>query len=380
MDSIKTPNSKFVFDDLILASPVNSTSGNHFIKYLHNDVELYIQPPKCIIKQNIVKASRRMYCDLMFSNDNIEFISWLENLEKYSQDYIFSNREKWFETQLDESDIENSFTSPIKTYKSGKFYILRVTIPVNLGKIHLPIFNEEGNVLTIDDIKENDNVMSVLEFKGIKCSPRSFQIDIELKQMLLLKPNNIFDKCVFKNVTEKTLDVNESLENISNTETENIKTIEELESGKREHEIVETEIAETEIIETEKREPEKIEQLVIEQPEKTLDNIENVNTEKIETVPEKILEKNTEPNLIDLKDPIEIDIPLEEVSNEILTLKKRNDIYYTIYREALKKAKEAKSLALSTYLEVKRIKNQYMLDDIDEESDLEDASISTSDE
>lgn len=374
MDSIKTPNSKFVFDDLILASPVNSTSGNHFIKYLHNDVELYIQPPKCIIKQNIVKASRRMYCDLMFSNDNIEFISWLENLEKYSQDYIFSNREKWFETQLDESDIENSFTSPIKTYKSGKFYILRVTIPVNLGKIHLPIFNEEGNVLTIDDIKENDNVMSVLEFKGIKCSPRSFQIDIELKQMLLLKPNNIFDKCVFKSVTEKTLDVNESLENISKIETENIKT-EEIETEKGEPETAKPEKEELEIVE-----PEKKEELIIEEPEKTLDNIEDVSTEKTEVTSKNILEKNTEANLLDLKDPIEIDIPLEEVSNEILTLKKRNDIYYTIYREALKKAKEAKSLALSTYLEAKRIKNQYMLDDIDEESDLEDASISTSDE
>ena len=45
-----------------------------------------------------------------------------------------------------------------------------------------------------------------------------------------------------------------------------------------------------------------------------------------------------------------------------------------MYKEAKKKAKLAKDLALSTYLDVKRIKNTYMLTDIDDDesdSDLE---------
>jgi hypothetical protein len=44
-----------------------------------------------------------------------------------------------------------------------------------------------------------------------------------------------------------------------------------------------------------------------------------------------------------------------------------------MYREARQKAKVARDLALSAYLEVKRIKNTYMLDDIEDsdESDLE---------
>ena len=35
----------------------------------------------------------------------------VKNLEIYSRKFIFDNREKWFETELDENDIENSFTS-----------------------------------------------------------------------------------------------------------------------------------------------------------------------------------------------------------------------------------------------------------------------------
>jgi hypothetical protein len=45
-----------------------------------------------------------------------------------------------------------------------------------------------------------------------------------------------------------------------------------------------------------------------------------------------------------------------------------------MYREARRKAKVARDLALSSYLEAKRIKNTYMLDDI-EDSDSSDLEI-----
>lgn len=37
-----------------------------------------------------------------------------------------------------------------------------------------------------------------------------------------------------------------------------------------------------------------------------------------------------------------------------------------MYREARRKAKYARDMALSSYLEAKNIKNKYMLDDIDD--------------
>jgi hypothetical protein len=48
-----------------------------------------------------------------------------------------------------------------------------------------------------------------------------------------------------------------------------------------------------------------------------------------------------------------------------------------MYREACRKAKIARDLALSSYLEAKRIKNTYMLEDLtdSDESDLEQDSV-----
>ena len=65
------------------------------------------------------------------------------------------------------------------------------------------------------------------------------------------------------------------------------------------------------------------------------------------------------------------------VEHETISLKNRNDIYYNMYRDALKKAKEAKEVALSAYLEAKHIKNTYMLEDMEYESDLEEESITS---
>lgn len=68
---------------------------------------------------------------------------------------------------------------------------------------------------------------------------------------------------------------------------------------------------------------------------------------------------------------IDLDILPQEDS---MQLKRPNEVYYEMYREARKKAKEARDLALRAYLEAKQIKNTYLLDDIndDDDSDLEE--------
>ena len=68
-------------------------------------------------------------------------------------------------------------------------------------------------------------------------------------------------------------------------------------------------------------------------------------------------------NQNDLKEII-IDPNLDSL--ETITLKKPNQVYYEIYKEARKKAKIAKKSAIVAFLEAKNIKKTYMLDDLDE--------------
>jgi len=78
--------------------------------------------------------------------------------------------------------------------------------------------------------------------------------------------------------------------------------------------------------------------------------------------------------LVDTNELQEFNIDLDDLTEDVnINIKKDKDIYYEMYREACRKAKIARDLALSSYLEAKRIKNQYMLDDLTESDDSDDS-------
>jgi hypothetical protein len=350
MNAIIEPNDNFSFVNLTMTSPVVVAGGNHFIKYLLNDRPLYIQPPNCKLKQGIIKAGKRSYCDLMFTNENENFIRWMENLEAHSRKLIFNNRAKWFETELEEHDIENSFASPLKIFKSGKFYIARVNVPSALGKTTLKIYDENENLVDGDTLKENENVATILEIQGIRCSPRMFQIDLEMKQLLVLKPVDLFEKCILLKPT-KPLEEPKYAPEPTPTPAP---VVQQPEASLIEGTLTEDTLTEGTLTED------------------TL--TEGTLTEDIplpEAQPEPEPEKEVQTKSSDDLEEIELEIDSID-SDEKLFLKKRNDVYYKMYKEALKKARVAKELALTSYLEAKHIKNTYMLTDLSDDSDLDE--------
>lgn len=329
MNDIFDTNADFPFDKISLITPTSVSGGVHFSKILINKKQLYIQSPKCKTKQGIVKSGKKIHADLVFSHDDEEFIQWIEMLELTIRKHIFTNREKWFDMDMDEDDIESYFSPTVKIFKSGKQYIMRVNVSQRVGSSPLKIYDENEADVEMDTIHENTSVITILEIQGVRCSAKSFQIDVELKQIMVMKPVNLFERCIIKS-KEKDL-----------VKTVAIK-IEEKEDEDEKEESEEKE-------EAEEKEEEK------------------------EEAEEK--EKDEDPIIIEDNDILEINLDVDEIENlETIHLKEKTEVYYQMYREARQKAKLAKSLALSSYLEARRIKNLYMLEDIDDsdESDLED--------
>ena len=80
---------------------------------------------------------------------------------------------------------------------------------------------------------------------------------------------------------------------------------------------------------------------------------------------------------VDNNDLVEFQIDLDNIADsDNINIKNKNDVYYEMYKEACRKAKIARDLALSSYLEAKRIKNTYMLDDISLSDDSQDTDYS----
>jgi hypothetical protein len=359
MENIIVPDSTFNYNTVVLHTPIVVSGGNHFLKINRNDEPVYIQSPKCNTKQGILKAGKKMYCDLVFTNENEAFIRWIEHLEEHIQKTIYQNKTKWFESSLELNDIEDSFTSPFKIYKSGKFYLLRVNIPCRLGTCGLKIFKESGNeTVDIENITPDTKIITILEVQGVKCSAKSFQIEIEIKQMMVLEDKNLFERCiikpsapstqfaepvpisVFNSTTSEQLE--EFITKSNNTTDERPK--ESFTTSKNSALVVNSENTDTSLIDTLSGTNNDIQ--IEKQPK------------KIEEQPKKIEEFDIDIDILDKNEPIQI--------------KERNDVYYEMYKTAISKAKNAKILAISSFLEAKRIKNKYMIEDEDTDDDDDD--------
>lgn len=428
MEQIFEPNQGFNFEKITLCDPIAKAGGSYFIKFLINGTPMYIQPPKCGTRQGIINANRRCFVDLMFSQDNLEFIQWLENLESFCHTQIYNNREKWFEGDLEITDIENYFTSPVKIFKSGKYYLVRSDIYSVLGKPQLQIFDEKENKVEFEDINENSTIMNILEIKGIKCSSRSFQIVIEIKQMMKMEHVDLFSKCLIRpsnreNVantedSSQQLPIQQTLEQSNDAPT--IEDVPEQTNDEVQNEMIVD--ADTNVdadidadVDADMNEsvntlesPTTIEE-DIRSSEKDfinppLEDEENVGTDDSQGIDvSKPLENNdTITDLVEGEQSVpsvgglegiegvegvqhnvanntglqEINFEMDNIpENDAIEIVERKDVYYKMYRDARKKAKLAKELSIASYLEAQKIKNTYMLDDIDDSDSENDENV-----
>tara|TARA_B100001063_G_C16773122_1_gene563061 strand:+ start:421 stop:1767 length:1347 start_codon:yes stop_codon:yes gene_type:complete len=134
---------------------------------------------------------------------------------------------------------------------------------------------------------------------------------------------------------------------------------------------------------------------ITEHIEETTNNDNNSQQEKKETNQQDNLEKkqetldknikesleNNQKNDISIPNNLKLENELEEFNINIseaesIKLKNANDVYLDIYKRAREKAKKARNEAIKAYLEVKRIKELYMLDvaDSSDDEELEDYS------
>lgn len=381
MENIIEPNIHFDFSKITLAHPITIQGGAYFTRIEMNKKPLYIQTLKSLTKQGIIKSGKKHYCDLLFDNTSAELINWFENLEDKCHKLIYEKKDEWFQGNLEENDVESAFSPIMRIYKSGKFYLLRTNLKnTKDNQPILRIYDENENILTTTDINNETEIISILEIQGIKFTSRNFQLEIEVKQMMVINNDPIFESCLIKTNTPKKIQPNQE---------ENSIALEHLANNDLENNDVENNVLENNDLANNDLE--------------TIDNIvDNSNDttdvlEEIEPLPEnslemdlenQSLEKNDLSNNLDITSNEEIiDISFEELAtipnnddeltevdyfnfnledDHTVKLRPPNEVYFDLYKEAREKAKQAKKNAILAYLEAKNIRKTYMIDYIDE--------------
>jgi hypothetical protein len=390
-------NNEFDFTQLSISQPISVQGGAYFTKLKMKNDTLYIQLPKCVTKQGLNETNKKAYMDLMFTNDDEYVIEWFENLENKLVDLVYQKKDIWFQNEMEKEDIETFFNPICRPFKGGKFHLVRINIPRNKtlsSQYHCNVYDENENIIPIQEINDKHSIIPVLEIQGIKFSARNFQLELLGKQIMILNNKPLFKGCVIKrsheeNIVEtKEIEKESELEEpTSNVVTDNIHTS----LGDSSEEIInfkesnsESNTIQDSILETLEDDNDECNDNTTIDTEIDNKNIESDNyVETNSSIPQENNSDLHEDNLEEKLEEMESN-DLEDITTQLsvndneskITLKKPNEVYYEIYKIAKDKAKQHKKAAISHYLEAKKIKNTYLLDDLDnsdESSEEEDS-------
>jgi hypothetical protein len=406
-----------ISNNVTLSMPSSVQGGSYFTKIHYAKHPLYMQTPKCVSKQGIVTIGKKTYIELVISNEKDgEFISFLENLEKTCIDIIFEKRHLWFTDELEKTDIETAFASIIKSYKNGTSHLLKLNINntsnhakhgIGIGGLQTCfVFDENNNSLKFDDVKPETPLITIIEFEGIKFTSKSFQFEMNVRQMLIIDEKPIFNSCLIKprkkddeqnefdegtneknsgddlktedspllstsatSATSATTTVASQDDNGLNNTDDNCAAVNVNKGIKDEMKNEEPEL-EPELAKNKKNE-ECLGELKVEKVEKVEKDLEikTSQTENKKVKKENVEEHRDDDELVEvnLELPQELDSGFEKIK-----LQNANEVYYKMYKEAKEKAKSAKKVAVEAYLAAEEIKFTYNL--VDNESDSDDSS------
>ena len=402
-DAILSYDDKSIdYSNITLCMPSSIHGGSYFTKMQYSKKSLYMQSPTCISKQGIVHSGKKTYIDLVFTSEKDgEFISFLENLEKKCIDIIYDKRHLWFTDDLEKTDIETAFASLVKSYKNGTSHTLRVNInnnnntKLNIGGVQSCfIFDEQTNALTFDDVKPETLLITIIDFEGIKFTSKSFQFEINARQILTINENPIFKSCLIKQKKQQHDDNDDNEKQDEKGTTGDVQECVIVANASAGDDNVK---AETLPKHLETLEPastalepasaalESLEQVVVkvEEVDEPLNNL-NINSTHLEDSSSSslILSKDKDKNEINSEELIEVTLDLEKDDQKKLVLKDPDDVYYKMYKDAKEKAKAAKNIAIEAYLAAEEIKLTYNLNNVDssDSSDGDDSSESSDNE
>ena len=375
-------------NDINLGDPQVLQGGTaHFINLKINHDDLYFQLPNGKTKNGITNTKRNKYCDLLYDN-NYNITTWINKLENLIINKIDENKKNWFQNEIKKEEIYNMLNPISRNYKS--FTIIRTYIDVTKnGLDECILFNDLLEKKNLSLINIDCHIIPLIFIEGIKMTAKSFEIIIKLKQIMeiknkekeivgcLIKTDNQHDIGNIDDTheTNDTTDNNVNIDNIDSIQhTDDVNNYNDSDSDDSDDSDdidINIDNGNENKNDNENENENRNENCI----NKDLDNaniIENNNL--INTISEINLDyenlnknnrnnKNIQKNKYNLE---EVDIKVCDSLEENINLNNPNQIYIKIYKAARKKAKDIRKQALHAYLDAEKIKNMYLLENIDD--------------
>lgn len=189
----------------------------------------------------------------------------------------------------------------------------------------MKIYNDLNAEIPHGDINEKTNMITIVEFYGIKFTSRTFQLEVELKQSMVVLPDEFLGNCFIKTTSQQKPEIELKITEMQEKEKE-----------------VETVNEEVQLEEEDMKEEQKVEDMELTKETETNEIIGLI------------------PNSLELSE-FDFDIVERLEESEPLQLKRPVDQYYNEYNLLISRANKLKTELRRIYLEAKFLKDKHSL-------------------
>lgn len=357
---------------------------------------LRLQLPKCYTKSGIVETASKTYTDLMFDNseeDVKDMVNLFLALETETARQLHERSSEWFsgETEkMTKEEFEDMITSLVRLVNRQTNVCIRVNIPMSSNQTKsspkrsikqtqnqpddnsninnsnnnyktnydCQIYNRRSETRELNDIKADTQILPLVEISELRMTSTNINLHVNLIECMILKETNplppppVVRRINLIEKDEKEIEPNVCVEpKTHQSETEN----------HNENITTNNDDNNSDMIKTNEKSNIEIQLQTSPETNKTETNTEP----EIETGEDEMYMDG----LMEIKD---FDINENEDEQETITLKKPDQVYKDIYKAAITKAKKLRQVALEAYLDAKKIKAKFMLEDIYDSDDDDD--------
>ena len=146
-------------------------------------------------------------------DNNLELYDLLMRIDELVIKATYNNSDKWFHQKIPLENIDDMYKRICKPLKKNKNPSIRIKLPIENENILSKIYNNEREIIKVEDIQLNSEAICIVHIRGIKFMKQQYICDMYINQMKVFIPFKndyiISDECLIdeKFITDYDRDI-----------------------------------------------------------------------------------------------------------------------------------------------------------------------------
>ena len=178
-------------------------SNIYYSNITYENNPLFLQTSKLGILTKMTELNKKLpSVEYEIIGENLDFYDLFMKLDDKLIKETYNQIKEWFNQTIPLENIEDMYKRICKPLKKNTNPSIRFRLPMEKGNIVSKIYNQNKEIIKINDIKENSEAILIIHIRGIKFMKQQYICDIYINQMKVFIPRRnkyiIPDECLIR--------------------------------------------------------------------------------------------------------------------------------------------------------------------------------------